>query len=397
MKKIPYLFCLFLISLVVYPQSSLTKISINPNSQKKGDLTLSSLVESVEYVPLETGDNILVGVISMFDISENYILVKCRNTGIIYLFQRNGRFVSKIGNIGGGPGEYVEYDVSAIFIEEDKKQVIVLVKYPAPRFLRYSLSGKFVDTEPVEDKAGAWLFIKLFDNHFFKMFIGNHPDCPYVYEVRTRDFRLVKEAVKTVPVERRGGWMTVSAPSRPYVFNGQVHVRESSLNDTLYAIDGKDFSFKPKYLIDAGRYKMSLEMRSNPDEFNKRLSEYVQCNMVFETKTSLLLTYLYGENGNGNLMSHYAYYEKNTGKLLYFSSQTGIPNDYDGGIDMWPQRQDNHICYAFYDAYLFSEKSSGQKKPAPKGTDQAVQSFDNFHRKLNPDDNPVLVIMKMKQ
>jgi hypothetical protein len=351
-------------------------------------------VESIEYVPLETKESCLIGSISFFDISDNYITVRCLNTGIIYLFKRNGRFINKIGNIGEGPGEYTK-NVSSIFIEEDKKQVIVHVKYPSPRFLKYDLSGKFTGTELMEEKAGTGLFIRLFNNHFFKMFMDNAPNRPYVYEILTRDFRLVKEAVKTVPVERKGGVITISAPPRPYVYNGKVHVRESSLNDTLYVID-KDFSFTPKYLIDAGRYKMSVESRSDP-EFIRRLYDYVQCNLVFETENFLLLAYFYGEDGKGKGISHYAYYGKNTGKLLYFSSKTGIPNDYDGGIDLWPQRQDDNIFYAFYDAYLFSEQMTAGKKSVPAGPKEAIQSFNRMYQKLDPEDNPVLIIVKTKQ
>jgi hypothetical protein len=395
MKQIFFSFLLSLTSLGVCPQNSLTKISIDPKSRPKGELQLSDLVESVEYIPLETNDNILVGDIAMFDVSKNHIAVRCNNTGIIYLFKRDGRFVSKIGNVGNGPGEYTRY-VDAVFIEEDRHQVIVHVRYPGHRFLQYDLSGKFKGTEPIEEKAGAGNFMLLFNNHFFKKFSTNETSHPYVYEIWTRDFRLVREAVKTVPVERKGGMITVSAPSNFYVYNGRVHVRESSLNDTLYVID-KDFLFRPEYVIDAGRYKMTLDIRNNPEKFNDRLPDCVQCNRVFETKNFLLLSYLYGGGtANGKLVSHFAYYDKNAGKLLYFSSETGIPNDCDGGIALWPQKQDDNICYAFYNAYLFFEQPATEKKPVSKGTGQAVQSFDKLCRKLDPDDNPVLVIMKMK-
>jgi hypothetical protein len=117
---------------------------------------------------------------------------------------------------------------------------------------------------------------------------------------------------------------------------------------------------------------------------------------VFETKNILLLGYLYGKTADGAHASHFTYYDKNAGRLLYFSSETGIPNDYDGGIALWPQKQDGNICYAFYNAYLFFEQPATKKKPASGGTSRAEQSFDRFRRKLDSDDNPVLVIMKMK-
>ena len=52
------------------------------------------------------------------------------------------------------------------------------------------------------------------------MFMDNVSTIPYVYEIRTRDFQLVKEAVKTTLVESNGGLRTVSAPPNFYAYNG---------------------------------------------------------------------------------------------------------------------------------------------------------------------------------
>lgn len=61
---------------------------------------LSGLVESVEYVALETPNNCLIGYIARFDVSKDFILVWCSKSNSIYLFKRNGKFITKIGNRG---------------------------------------------------------------------------------------------------------------------------------------------------------------------------------------------------------------------------------------------------------------------------------------------------------
>jgi hypothetical protein len=155
----------------------------------------------------------------------------------------------------------------------------------------------------------------------------------------------------------------------------------------------------PKYVVNAGKYELTTEVRSalyqNVRSYQtvlKKAAEYVQYGSFHETKNQLLVSYKHGMEKDKALL-HYAYYDKNTKKLLYFSSNKGIPNDYDGGLEFWPMFQTGNLLYAFYDASLFKEH---KKKIPAKGSKEAVQSFDTLCKQVETEDNPILVIVKLK-
>jgi hypothetical protein len=101
------------------------KIIIDPDSRQTGKLSLNDMVESIEYIPLETTDDCLLRTVKSFILSDNYILHDQGNK--FFLFSRSGRFVAQIGNRGGGPGEF--YNARSLHIDEKSKQVILYESY----------------------------------------------------------------------------------------------------------------------------------------------------------------------------------------------------------------------------------------------------------------------------
>ena len=110
---------------------------------------LGDLVESVEYVPLETNDKCLIGELFSYDISKNYILVCCNQTKTVYLFKRDGSFVRQIGGLGQGPGEHL--GVNDVFIDEDKNEWYCL--YNAHDFLEKAAKHKSLS--PIISQASS--------------------------------------------------------------------------------------------------------------------------------------------------------------------------------------------------------------------------------------------------
>ena len=64
----------------------------------------SDYIDSVVYVPLETSDECLVGEISDMHFVNDRIFVKSRFS--IFIFSKDGKFISKISRRGRGHGEY---------------------------------------------------------------------------------------------------------------------------------------------------------------------------------------------------------------------------------------------------------------------------------------------------
>ena len=77
-------------------------------------IPLSFFTEKLEIVKLDSRDEALVGQTGV-TISDNYILVHGRRPNPFKLFDRKGNFLTNIGAIGQGPGEYqMVYDVKLL-------------------------------------------------------------------------------------------------------------------------------------------------------------------------------------------------------------------------------------------------------------------------------------------
>ena len=374
--------------------SDIRKISINPNSREIGKLTMSEIVESITYIPLETKDECLIGTVAGFIFSENYMLLSCGITKRCYLFSRTGHFIAQIGDIGQGPGEYTTF-TSFININEKNDQVIIHNLTP-DQLLYYDLTGRFIKSIPLEHDSR----IMSYHNGFYLLKDRNRGNTPnsifgntsYSYTILDEDFSIITQKIqpKSFVMNPPNHIVARGAAFCQYIYDNQVHVRENMLNDTLYRIN-HDFDFIPKYIVNAGKYEMTVEIRSNAELFVREAKNTLTINFMFETKDYLLLSYMFKDEFNMP-----CYYHKKEDKLLYFSSTSGIPNDYDGGLDFWPRYQNNNQLITFINANRIEEHRSSSNKMMPQGTPEAISHFEQMSRKLDPEDNPVMVIVTLK-
>lgn len=92
----------------------------------------SSNIKEIEYLPLETNENILINWIDkiIFHNSKFYLLDLSLNT--IFIFNRDGSFYKKISNIGKGSGEYLhimDFDINfdnSIWIYDNYSNKIII-------------------------------------------------------------------------------------------------------------------------------------------------------------------------------------------------------------------------------------------------------------------------------
>jgi hypothetical protein len=360
-------------------------INISPVSTPTGKLMAGDLVESMEYVPLETKDNCVIGRVASFDVSKNYILIYCYQTKAVYLFKRNGRFISKISHYGQGPEEYT--GLLGVFIDESKQELILC---SFNKHLFYNLSGNYLrKVNHLGLHTSLWMY---YNNKFLSgtpsgVFSGVFP----VYKLWTMDMEQKMAGIPSVSVEHKtdGGVIMTAGPAiSSFLYEGKPHVRETALNDTVYVVT--DNNIVPKYILSTGKYGITPEEKGIFDL--ELLHKSVNVVSVAETKSYILFQYKYKRE------LYCAYYIKATGRIEYFDTkEEGIPNNYDGGLDFWPVKQVNDEWYCFYNAYDFMEKSSRHKAMSPIISTASSQKYKSLSRKLDSEDNPVLVIIKIKK
>jgi hypothetical protein len=331
----------------------------------------------------------------MYDITPNYILVLCSKSTAVYLFDKNGRFITQAGRKGQGPGEYRHID--NIFVDEGLRRIFIRTYYPN-RLNMYDFNGEYISHLSLDEYGEPAGSIKaLFDNKYLVLYPNSKGKKEYTCEIRDRDYKLLGQGVRSVPYSVYGtpdgkseGANIVIAPFDSYYrFENKLYVKENVLNDTVYSITGEN-TFNPEYLLGAGKYEITADMRSDFTGAFDRMSQCVQFMELYETANCLLILYEYQSK------KHRCYYDKQSGAILYFPSTDGIPNDYDGGMDFWPQKQDNDRLYKFYEAHLFEEHLSNTASKMKNQAAAAIK-FRDFTSKLKADDNPVLVVASLKK
>ena len=346
------------------------------------------------YIPLETNENCMLGTIrGNFICSENYILFY-NTDNKIYLFSRSGKYIAQIGNVGSGPEEYLHYGSHISHIDEKNSQVIIITSYPR-RLMYYDFNGKFLESIPLpfENSIGN---IEYYNSNIYNFYIikeANIGNVPHTYTILDTAFNIITQKIKPIQFSRKSE--TFAFPAIPlfsqYMYNNRVHIMENMLNDTLYEVNN-DFSFMPKYIINSGKYSVSTDIRSDDGlSFLKEMNNCVMLYSMFETDDYLFILYEY----QGRRIP-VCFNKKENNMVKINTSSSGIPNDFDGGLDFWPVYQNNKELIAFYDAYQLLGHTKNANKYDLKGSKEFLYGFDQMIHNLEPEDNPVLVIVKLK-
>ncbi len=389
-----YLFTLLLCSRYALGQmiSTPVEIKIDPEKIATSGLGLNDLVDTIEYVPLETKKECLIGNNMLFDFSEKYIIVSYYNAESALLFDRKGHFLCCIGSKGSGPNEFV--NISKLFISPNN-QYVIIVDYG--KALYFNTKGEFLWSTPLplDDRTTIAYhreqFLRMAQSYVYR------DSTYYIYTLHDIKGRLLKESIKSISIPLqvnqtyRIAYSTVNIVPA-YTYKNKVHVREY-LNDTVYVID--DISnFVPKYIFNLGKYKVTPEIQGDMAHFRKRTADKLFVLDMYETSGKILIEYMY----HG---VHFGYYDCAKQKMYEFKNREGFPNDYDGGLDFvssgFGQRNEFIATYFYADDIENLMFLQHRKKRKIEGPQSAVQAFEKLVKKVDPDDNPIIMIVKLKE
>ena len=104
-------------------KSGIPVINLSEDVSTVPSLLLSESAEKLEIVPLEMTDESVLSDITEMQVTDHNIWIDHGREFYIYRFSRTGKFLNRIGSIGQGPGEYVNY--LTFLVDEDKKEVYI--------------------------------------------------------------------------------------------------------------------------------------------------------------------------------------------------------------------------------------------------------------------------------
>lgn len=386
MKKIIFILC-YLSHLQAFSQTPPTEIIFDLKKMETTTIGLNDFIESIEYIPLETTEECLIGQGMVFDYNDNYIIVKYNESNSAYLFDRKGNFIRTIGQEGNGPEDFL--GIQNVFI--DSEFIIIASMEKA---LYFNFQGQFIKKTPfpINDRKTDTYFNKQFlrmaESYIFR------DTSFYVYNIYNQKGDLVKESIKSIPfpLEKNSQWRICYKGkdiTPVYTYQNTPHVREY-LNDTIYTINSLN-QFHPKYILNLGKYKVTPEIQADIEHYEERIRSKAIITDIIELQNKLFFHYFH------NWAIHCCYYDKKNNEWYKFKDKN-IPNDYDGGIDInfvRSKQKNQFVSTAIYADEFLSAIEKRERKIA--GSQAAAHTFKKLSKRIEPEDNPIIMIVKLKQ
>jgi hypothetical protein len=138
---------------------------IDLDNIEKEKLSLSSLFEKPITIIIETNEDLLFSYVDKMYVWDDYIFILDKRTANrVFLFDKTGKFIRKIGNIGAGPGEYSS--LSDFTIDEINREIYLLNS--GVSIYKYKIdTGEFIHSINIENTDLGTEYIQYYKGRLF--------------------------------------------------------------------------------------------------------------------------------------------------------------------------------------------------------------------------------------
>lgn len=399
-------------------------IDIENNINSFETVNLSTIAEEVEYIPLETNENCLVGEIRNLIVSEDRFFLVGLN--FCRIFSRQGKFIGNAGSLGGGPGQYSSITSSSV--DEKNKRIFLLANIN--KIFEYSFDGRFIrsidlmDILDISDKVDLSDPTKGFiiaDCLFFNDSIfcctrqrlkGNEPYVAFFFDNRGK---IIKSLANNYKHSKKNDGIILIFDDIS-ITKGNEFTLFDQMSDTVFSLN-KDLERIPTFSFRFGKYKRPVEAF---EDIKINSGSYLKASQIIETKSNVFFRCSFGNNFptseqtisstlqvNGSYLElnrrvAYGYYNKETRMLLFLrniNGKSGFQNDIDGGMTFVPENQvyGREMVYALSSADLKEWIASDQFKYADPISNEKKKALEKLSNSIDDIDNPVLMIITLKE
>lgn len=355
--------------------------SINIDASRLSN-NFSSLISSSRYVKLETKPECLISNIDklLFVNKQYYILDTKANS--IFVFDSNGKFLSKISKQGNGPDEYtylMDFDI------DDKGNVCIL-DFNKKKIMVYDRLGQ------LKNVTTQQYFSQNISKINSSTFLTYQPS----FGSKMAEKLILKKGNNIIasylPADKNRNGLTLL---KPFALNrsGKSILFNEDLSDTIFEVSDKEV--KAKYALVFGDHTLQPELRNNPEYFKMRSgnikagwrinnffenSNYFTCSFIFETINTVLY---YSKKNQKYFYSNCPSCNETKTKVLGDFAAKGVADDY-------------FVSTITYSSVINFRKSvTGENKDQAKAffTAENYQLIENFKE----NDNPILVLFKLRE
>lgn len=341
-------------------------------SESPKEIMLNELASDIRYVPLETIDDCLMN-------NEFYIMQYTGEdiiTSGIFHFDKNGKFLNKIGSKGQGPEEYLQ----GLFAFGDWKNKLLYVQNWTT-LTCYGFDGTFVRSVPTPqlNMGAAGLFD---ENHILysnDIYYADKANPIQLYMVDSQNGKTVSKWRGHLEENKKYGMILTS---RDFMYNYDNSLfYKPALENVIFKI----LSPKKRQLV----YKFDCSGKDidvSADEVDpKKRFQFLSVYWAKETAQYLFVNY-----GMKNI-SRLGIYDK---EKKTFTNVT-IKDNLAGGYDIHPAwtSDDNHLLMVYYAGGLLQDK---EKRYSTGLLPERKKELDELLKNIKEDDNPVVILVTLK-
>lgn len=341
-------------------------------SESPKEIMLNELASDIRYVPLETTDDCLMN-------NEFYIMQYTGEdiiTSGIFHFDKNGKFLNKIGSKGQGPEEYLQ----GLFAFGDWKNKLLYVQNWTT-LTCYGFDGTFVRSVPTPqlNMGAAGLFD---ENHILysnDIYYADKANPIQLYMVDSQNGKTVSKWRGHLEENKKYGMILTS---RDFMYNYDNSLfYKPALENVIFKI----LSPKKRQLV----YKFDCSGKDidvSADEVDpKKRFQFLSVYWAKETAQYLFVNY-----GMKNI-SRLGIYDK---EKKTFTNVT-IKDNLAGGYDIHPAwtSDDNHLLMVYYAGGLLQDK---EKRYSTGLLLERKKELDELLKNIKEDDNPVVILVTLK-
>ncbi|WP_270668354.1 6-bladed beta-propeller [Phocaeicola massiliensis] len=341
-------------------------------SESPKEIMLNELASDIRYVPLETTDDCLMN-------NEFYIMQYTGEdiiTSGIFHFDKNGKFLNKIGSKGQGPEEYLQ----GLFAFGDWKNKLLYVQNWTT-LTCYGFDGTFVRSVPTPqlNMGAAGLFD---ENHILysnDIYYADKANPIQLYMVDSQNGKTVSKWRGHLEENKKYGMILTS---RDFMYNYDNSLfYKPALENVIFKI----LSPKKRQLV----YKFDCSGKDidvSADEVDpKKRFQFLSVYWAKETAQYLFVNY-----GMKNI-SRLGIYDK---EKKTFTNVT-IKDNLAGGYDIHPAwtSDDNHLLMVYYAGGLLQDK---EKRYSTDLLPERKKELDELLKNIKEDDNPVVILVTLK-
>lgn len=371
MKVINLLFCLFF----CHAAFSQKEINLYAYLSENSTVELSHIARRIHYIPLETTSDCLLSNELQIYYASDFIFIGDQLTNTFYRFDKDGKFLNRIGKKGEGSQEYPD---ALFFFVDEKEKVINLISPQTKALYQYNYTGLFL--AKIQFSESPWMITLLNNNYvFYNNRFNRIKDTKNVQELFLANRK--GEIIASLPTTIKDKEMDMLLFEFPffYKYNNQLFYKNPLLDDIFQITT--DFTLKSQYKIKTGH-----QTRRNDDYKNiKRYAQHLSVRSVFENDSILLLTFVYQDK------FQYLLIEKEHWKVVHVGGDSlGFVDDIYGGPLFYP-----YWLFNSEQNLLLSLLTAGEiEKQASKFNEIAKKQPSLRGR--NIDENPILVLLELK-